>query len=568
MTVAIVILCRYESSRLPGKILRVLQGRPVLMHIVARIRRSLPDAFVVVATSELPSDNRIADYCRSEGVACFRGSLDDVAGRFLAAAKSVNADIAVRINGDNVLLDGSTLRQIVEIAGTGLFDFVSNVPGRTFPYGMSVEAVSVPFYERHLASMLSPADREHVTKYLYDHPAEGRRFVYENTGCPEARGLKLALDTPEDFQRIDSILSALGADAETAPLSLIADAARSMDGRDPWKGRHGPLLIAEIGGNHEGDFAAALRLASLAISCGVDFVKFQLYRGDTLVSPVEAPDRNKHFKKFELSREQHLEIARLCRDGGVGYMASVWDLAFLEWIDEWMPIYKIGSGDLTARPIVREFARRGKPMIVATGVSTLADVLAEVDFIQSVNPAYRSDRMLALLQCTSMYPIPDSDANLAVMETLRRATGLAVGYSSHTEGGFPLRVAAAKGARVLEFHFTDRREGQAFRDHKVSLMPDEVHALQVDLDRIQALTGDGIKQPQPSELATGHVTSFRRAVYPARDISTGERIQESDLICLRPNHGIDAREFDCVAGKMTTRDIMAFERITWQDLTD
>jgi N,N'-diacetyllegionaminate synthase len=329
----------------------------------------------------------------------------------------------------------------------------------------------------------------------------------------------------------------------------------------PWSGAHGPLLIAEIGGNHEGDFAYARRLTELAISSGADTVKFQLYRGDTLVNARESPDRHRHFHRFELQPEHHLELAGMCRAAGVGYLASVWDLEMLDWIDPHLSIYKIGSGDLTAYPLLREFARRGKPMIVSTGLSTLEDVLASVAFVQSVDAGYRRADRLALLQCTSMYPIEDGDANLRVMDTLREATGLAVGYSDHTKGQAALFVAAARGADVLEFHFTDDRTGKAFRDHQVSLTPDEVRQFCADLDQMRVFLGDGVKRPLPSEIETGHVTSFRRAVYCRHGIRQGQVISADDLVVLRPNHGVDARQFDELLGRRAARDLQALERI-------
>jgi sialic acid synthase SpsE len=169
--------------------------------------------------------------------------------------------------------------------------------------------------------------------------------------------------------------------------------------------------------------------------------------------------------------------------------------------------------------------------------------------------------MLALLQCTSMYPIEDRDANLRVMDTLRQATGVAVGYSDHTKGRTALFVAAARGAEVLEFHFTDDRTGKTFRDHHVSLTPDEVRAFCADLDQLQVLLGDGIKRPLSSEIDTGHVTSFRRAVYCRHAISQGQVIGADDLVVLRPNHGIDARQFDDLVGKRAARDLQALERV-------
>jgi len=330
-----------------------------------------------------------------------------------------------------------------------------------------------------------------------------------------------------------------------------------------FKGRYGPLLIAEIGGNHEGDFDYARKLTQLAIESDADFIKFQIYTGDTLVSPVEGEQRNKHFKKFELTPEQHMELARMCIDAGRKYMASVWNPDFISWIDPYLPVYKIGSGDLTAYPVLRKFALLGKPMIISTGLATLDEVLDAVTFIQSVNPVYRSPDYLAILQCTSMYPIPYSDANLEVMNTLRQKTGLTIGYSDHTEGGKAMATAVAMGAEILEFHFTDTREGKTFRDHKVSLTKEDVQKLIGDIRDIQMLKGSGEKVPVPIEIENGHVISFRRAVYPAKDLAVGTVLSEENLVTLRPNHGIDAREFDKLLGRTLNRSVRAFEKLEW-----
>ena len=121
-----------------------------------------------------------------------------------------------------------------------------------------------------------------------------------------------------------------------------------------------PFLIAEIGGNHEGNFEYAKSLTQLAINSGADAVKFQIYTGDTLVSSIESPQRNSHFKKFELSKEQHIHLAKMVKAAGLIYTASVWDINALDWIDPFMSFYKIGSGDLTAYSVIKETAKKKK----------------------------------------------------------------------------------------------------------------------------------------------------------------------------------------------------------------
>lgn len=332
---------------------------------------------------------------------------------------------------------------------------------------------------------------------------------------------------------------------------------------NPFVGKHGPLLIAEIGGNHEGNFEYAKKLTQLAIETNVDYVKFQIYSGDTLVSSIESPDRNKHFKKFELTQEQHQELAKMVVDAGILYTSSVWDVNAMDWIDEHISIYKIGSGDLTAYPVLRETALKGKPMIISTGLSNEQDVLDAVAFIQSVNPIYKNKEMLAVLQCTSMYPIMPTDANLFVMNSYRELTGLTIGYSDHTEGSKALKYAVAMGAEVLEFHFTDSRKGKQFRDHKVSLTPNEVKELINEIKQIQFLQGSPIKRPLKIELDNGHVESFRRAIYPSKDIKAGELFTTYNLTVLRPAHGIDARDFDKLIGRIAEKDFLYHEKLNW-----
>ncbi|MFT4523340.1 MAG: N,N'-diacetyllegionaminate synthase [Bacteroidia bacterium] len=326
-----------------------------------------------------------------------------------------------------------------------------------------------------------------------------------------------------------------------------------------WKGKHGPILIAEIGGNHEGDFDYALRLTDLAIQADVDFVKFQMYSGDSLVSREESPTRNAHFKKFELSQDQYIELAKRCEMNNVKFMASVWNPEYFKWIDAHQSVYKIGSGDLTAYPVLKATAALNKPMIISTGLSLEAEVLDAIAYIQSCNPLYKDSNHLSVLQCTSMYPIPMEDANLFVMQRLHQLTGLPVGYSDHTEGSKALEIAFAMGAQILEFHFTDSREGKEFRDHKVSLTRDEVVQLIHDIKVISSLQGSTVKEPLPIE--GDHVTTFRRAVYPVTDLKRGTVIKETHLITLRPNHGIDARNFHTLIGKSLKQDVRAHQKL-------
>lgn len=320
-------------------------------------------------------------------------------------------------------------------------------------------------------------------------------------------------------------------------------------------GKNPLFFIAEIGGNHEGDFECAKRLTRLAIESGADAVKFQIYSGDSLVSSIESPDLNRHFKKFELSRERYIELAEMCRERGVMFMASVWDTDSLGWADEYISIHKVGSGDVTAYPLIKQLVRTKKPIIMSTGLCTLGEVRETVDYVKSLDKSYVTEKKLALLQCTVSYSCPDKDANLNAMLFLRDELGLPTGYSDHTVGNDAALAAATMGAEILEMHFTDTREGKEFRDHFVSITRDETRELLDKIRKVKTIQGRYAKEATPSELEAMHVSSFRRSVYAARDIKAGETLTADNLTVLRPEHGISAKRFEDILGKKAARDI-------------
>ena len=322
-----------------------------------------------------------------------------------------------------------------------------------------------------------------------------------------------------------------------------------------FKGKHGPLLIAEIGGNHEGDFDYAVELTQLAISADVDVIKYQLYSGSSLVNRKESPKRHSHFKKFELSKEQHTKLANLCIRNGIQYSASVWDLSVISWIDPFLKFYKIGSGDLTAYSLLESIAKLGKPIVLSTGLSKLSEIIDTVNFLKAINSVYNEENYLSILQCTSLYPNKNENVNLNVIHTLRSKFIYPIGYSDHTEGTSALKTAFVMGADILEFHFTDTRKDKTFRDHHISLTQEEVADLINSIKEINALKGSPEKVLLPEEINTEHVTSFRRAVYANRFIKSGTKIKREDLVCLRPNRGIDAREFFNLIDKTALVDI-------------
>ncbi len=326
------------------------------------------------------------------------------------------------------------------------------------------------------------------------------------------------------------------------------------------------FFIAEIGGNHEGNFEYAQRLTQLALDSGADAIKFQFYTGDSLVSKLESPDRNAHFKKFELSNQQNLMLINMVQDGGAIPMASVWSLDMLQWANPYLPFHKVGSGDLTCYPMLAALAKTKKPIILSTGLSSLDEVDSAVKYIEKCDASYITDRKLALLQCTSSYPTPDEDVNLAAMLTLKKEFGLPVGYSDHTLGSEAIEAAVGMGAEIIEKHFTDTRVNKTFRDHMIALTSDEVKASLIRMSRISLFTGVNEKKLTNSEREAEHHISFRRSIYASQSIKAGEALTEDNLTVLRPFQGICASRFDDILGSVAKRDFFTYEAINENDL--
>lgn len=339
----------------------------------------------------------------------------------------------------------------------------------------------------------------------------------------------------------------------------------NITNKNNWSGKHGPLLIAEIGGNHEGNLDYAVELTKLAIESDVDYVKFQIYDGNSLVNKLVSPDRYKHFNKFMLTVKEYKILAKLCKESNIGFMASIWSNDLIDEFDSYIPIYKIGSGDLTAYSVIKKIVSKNKPIILSTGISTFSEVNNSVNYIKTLNNSfYNNSNNLAILQCTSMYPIQYEDANINVIKSLKKINNVTVGYSDHTTDNRALIYSYILGAEILEFHFTDTKKGKVFRDHKVSLTKKDVSSLINEIKIIKRIKGSHEKKPENCEIKNDHHISFRRGVYLNKNIKKGEIIKETDLISLRPNVGISAENYFQIIGKESKKDIKSLEPLSFK----
>ena len=226
MRLGAIVLARLDSRRLPGKALRQVAGRPLVQYAFDACAATRGVDEVVLATSDRPEDDPLADYAERQSIACFRGSIDDVAARFLGAMQRFDFQGAVRFSGDSPLHRPDLLAEAVGVFRSGNWDLVTNVPGRTFPYGISVEVVGRSIMEKACATMTRDDEREHVTKFFYDHPSFARSYFMASS-IDEMSGIQLAVDDASDLARTEWILGRLEVPLRHAPLTKIVQLAKA-----------------------------------------------------------------------------------------------------------------------------------------------------------------------------------------------------------------------------------------------------------------------------------------------------------------------------------------------------
>lgn len=330
------------------------------------------------------------------------------------------------------------------------------------------------------------------------------------------------------------------------------------------------FIIGEIGVNHNGQLNIAKEMIDLAVTAGADAVKFQTFSAESLVTrtarKADYQSRNHRIdesqfdmlKKLELSEDDLRSCKDYCDEVGMIFLSTPFDEQAADLLERvGVKGFKLSSGDLTNLPLLRHIAAKGKPMIISTGMANMSEI---EDAVVAIEEAGGPN--LAILHCVSDYPAKASEANLAAMNTIFQAFGKVTGWSDHTLGDAISIAAVARGARLIEKHFTldINMEGP---DHKASLSPEEFKELVAKIRLVEVAIGDGIKRPQPSELPTAAVA--RRSIVAARDIEAGHIITEADLIMKRPGTGLAPKYVTWVSGRKAARDIAVDTLI---DLTD
>ena len=327
------------------------------------------------------------------------------------------------------------------------------------------------------------------------------------------------------------------------------------------------LIIAEAGVNHNGSMELAKRLIDAAADAGVDYVKFQTFKAENLVTKeakqAEYQQRNAQddsqfamLKKLELSQEQHYELIEYCKQRGVRFLSTAFDFESVDFLHSLnLCVWKIPSGEITNYPYSKKIAQYGEPVILSTGMSTNEDIDAAIKAL--CNNGLKREQ-ITLLHCNTEYPTPMKDVNLRSMESMRERFRVKVGYSDHTPGIEVPIAAVALSADVIEKHFTLDKTLPG-PDHKASLEPQELKAMVNAIRNIEQALGDGEKHVSESERKNMPIA--RKSIVAARDIKQGELLTEDNLTTKRPGSGISPMRWEEVIGTKAVRDFKTDEMI-------
>ncbi len=321
------------------------------------------------------------------------------------------------------------------------------------------------------------------------------------------------------------------------------------------------LIIAEAGVNHNGDINKAIKLIDIAVEAGVDYIKFQTFKAEKLVSKnakkaeyqiqnmgSEEDSQYVMLKKLELSLQDHETLINYCKSKGIQFFSTAFDLDSLQYLkDIGLELVKIPSGEITNLPYLRKAAKLFSKVILSTGMSTMNDISSAVE-------VFRAEGVtdITILHCNTEYPTPMEDVNLRAMLAIKEEFQTEVGYSDHTLGIEVPIAAVALGASVIEKHFTLDKTMQG-PDHAASLEPIELINMVAAIRNIEyAMKGNGLKAPSQSELK--NIAAARKSIVAARGIKRGELLSEDNLTVKRPGTGISPMCWDEIIGKIAIRN--------------
>jgi N-acetylneuraminate synthase len=559
-TVLVLITARGGSKGLPGKNLALVGGIP-LVGRAARVGRQAVEAFgpgsrVVCSTD----DGSIAEAARAWGA-----EVPFLRPAALASDGARSLDVVLHA----VDALGGAFDAVVLLQPTSPLTEVDDVIGAMAMFAeRQAPVVSVCRAEHPVEWLYTVDDNWRVSRVLLagERPTQRQKtqVTYRPNGAifvtappmlrehgsffePGGRAFVMPaersvdIDTALDLEVTRAIVTA-------RPVRPVAIGSRAVGPG------HSCFVIAEAGVNHNGSLNTAKALVDAAVAAGADAVKFQTFSADRLVAP-DAPkaeyqvrttgtseSQHSMLSRLELGEAAHREIIDHCHRRGIPFLSTPFDEASCDLLDGLgVPAFKLPSGELTNLAFLRHVARKGKPLIVSTGMATLREVAAAVDAIRAEGCVE-----FVLLHCVSNYPANPADANVRAIATLRDAFGVPAGYSDHTEGDAVALAAVAHGACVVEKHFTLDRT-QPGPDHQASIEPAELAAMIRRIREVEACLGHGRKEPVASEADVARVA--RKSLVAARAIDAGTALQRDMVAARRPGTGLPPEQIETLIGR-------------------
>lgn len=326
-----------------------------------------------------------------------------------------------------------------------------------------------------------------------------------------------------------------------------------------------PYIIAEVGGNFGGDLKKAKEYINEAAKCGVDAVKFQIYRAETLISDKEPPmplagntysSQFERFRELELSKKEWEELKSFSNTLGLDFVASAFDENLVDLVANLSPFIKIASGDLTNIPLIRHSLKKDKIIILSTGFASILDIKRVMKEI--------SKERLILMHCISSYPTPIEALNLNVIPFLKKKFNVPIGFSDHSIGILAPLIAIGKGAIIIEKHFTLDKSNR-IGDHRLSANPSEMKKIVEKSKEVFKMLGKNIRDG-PFEVEKDLMKKMRRSLAAKITIKKGQLITKDNIIALRPEKGIPVWKYDEVLGRKVNKQIPKGDFIKENDI--
>ncbi len=324
------------------------------------------------------------------------------------------------------------------------------------------------------------------------------------------------------------------------------------------------FIVAEIGVNHEGDFNKALDLIKKADEAGVDAVKFQTYKAEHYISSTQ-PERRNRAKRFQLSKEQFVMLSKEAKKRQLKFFSTPLHMDDIDFLKKISDIIKISSGDLTNLELIKYAARKYQNIIISTGLGTEKEIREAVNTVFKEKAIIRKNQGLVLMHCVSAYPTPEKELNLANIKWLQDNFNLLTGYSDHSLGTKACELSIMFGVKVIEKHFTYRKENQIFHDHAISADPQDMKELVLKVRKAELILGKYKRRRGISEKR--NLKNMRRSYCAIGDLEKGHKIKKKDLILLRPALGFEPNELKKIVGKSLKRKIKSGSVIKRTDVS-